>query len=149
MTPSRRRRRDKSSESGGRLDLRGARPGGGKTQSMPARTQFEHGDRLLHRTFRRRQVIQLRALGISGAGWGAVAGRPARVPVGECPLAEEEFGPSGEAEGNDMTATRGIRDSDSDSDSNTDEMQEGLVPIICFLFAFLSHHHACWIVSLG
>lgn len=31
-------------------------------QSIPALTQFEHGSRLLHRTFRRRQVTQLRGL---------------------------------------------------------------------------------------
>lgn len=41
-------------------DFRGARPGPGKIQSIPARTQLAQGDSLLHRTFRRRQVTQLR-----------------------------------------------------------------------------------------
>lgn len=103
MTPSRRRKRESSSASGGRLDLRGARPGGGNTQSIPALTQLEQGERLLQRTFRRRQVTQLRALAISAAGRGAVAGTPERALFGECSLAGEEFSPSGEAEWNDMT----------------------------------------------
>jgi hypothetical protein len=104
MTPSRRRKRDSSSASGGRLDLRGARPGGGKTQSMPALTQLEQGERLLQRTLRRRQVTQLRALAISEGGRGPVAGTPVRA-LGEFSLAGDEFSPSGEAVWNDMTGT--------------------------------------------
>jgi hypothetical protein len=108
ITPSSRRKRDNSSASGGRLDLRGARPGGGKMQSTPALTQLEQGERLLQRTFRRRQVTQLRALAISETGRGAVASTPERALFGEFSLAEGEFSPpSGEAEWNDMTTHRG------------------------------------------
>lgn len=82
--------------SGGRFDLRGARPGGGKMQSVPALTQLEQGERLLQRTLRRRQVTQLRELA-SGPGRGAVGAWRA---FGELSLAEEAFTPSGEAEWN-------------------------------------------------
>lgn len=86
ITPSRRRRRERSSASGGRLDLRGARPGGGKTQSTFALTQLEQGDRLLQRTLRRRQVTQLRELAESRDGRGAVAGAAEGTPFGELSL---------------------------------------------------------------
>lgn len=101
MTPSKRRKRDNNSASGGRLDLRGARPGGGKMQSTFALTQFEHGERLLQRTLRRRQVTQLRELERSGFGRGKVADAPGRALFGELSL-EEGCAPSGEAEWNDM-----------------------------------------------
>lgn len=38
--------------------MRGALPGPGNIQSIPALTQLEHGFSLLHRTFRRRHVTQ-------------------------------------------------------------------------------------------
>lgn len=47
-------------------------------QSMPALVQFEHGDRLLQRTFLRRQVTQLREVELGGsvAAWrGKVAAK--------------------------------------------------------------------------
>lgn len=93
MTPSRRRSRESSSASGGRFDFRGARPGGGKTQSMPAFVQFEHGDRLLHRTLRRRQVTQLRELEV-----GSTVVRVFKI--GELSLSGERF--SSEVDGNVM-----------------------------------------------
>lgn len=62
-TPSRRLSLSRSSASGGFLLLRGARPGPGKTQSIFARTQFEHGFFLSHFTLRRRQVTHDRGLG--------------------------------------------------------------------------------------
>lgn len=107
ITPSRRRSRESSSASGGRFDLRGARPGGGKTHSIPALTQFEQGERLLQRTLRRRQVTQLRELELAvsaGAGRGAgVADTPGSAVFGELSLAIGEwFTPSGEVELNDM-----------------------------------------------
>lgn len=99
ITPSKRRRRERSSVSGGRLDLRGARPGGGNTHSILALTQFEHGERLLQRTFRRRQVTQLREVAESGGGRGA-AGTDCWT-FGELSL-EEWVNPSGDAEWKDM-----------------------------------------------
>lgn len=45
---------------------------------MPALVQFEHGDRLLQRTFLRRQVTQLREVELGGsvAAWrGKVAAK--------------------------------------------------------------------------
>ena len=51
-----------NSASGGLRLLRGARPGPGKTHSMPALVQLLHGSCLLHLTFRRRHVTQLRGL---------------------------------------------------------------------------------------
>lgn len=64
-------------------------------QSVPALIQLEQGDRLLQRTLRRRQVIQLRELA-SGAARGAVGAWRA---LGELSLAVgEAFNPSGEAE---------------------------------------------------
>src|SRR6187402_1688491 len=72
-TPSNFRSRDNNSASGAFLDLRGALPGPGKTHSIPALTQFAHGLCLLHLTFLRRQVTQLRGFRC-GAGAGAGAG---------------------------------------------------------------------------
>lgn len=95
MTPSNLRKRESSSASGGRLDFRGARPGGGKIQSIPALTQLEHGVRLLQRTLRRRQVTQLRELA-SGGGRGAVA--DSGTAVGEFSLVGERCNPSGDAD---------------------------------------------------
>lgn len=66
-TPSNRLNRSSSSASGGFLLLRGARPGPGKTQSILARTQLEHGFFLSHLTLRRRQVTQDRGLGVGPA----------------------------------------------------------------------------------
>ena len=51
--------------SGGFLVRRGALPGPGKTHSMPALLQFEHGCLLSHLTLRRLQVVHDR--GFSGA----------------------------------------------------------------------------------
>ena len=62
MTPSRRLSRESNSASCGRRGFRGALPGAGKTHSIPALAQFEHGVLLLQRTFLRRQVTQLREL---------------------------------------------------------------------------------------
>ena len=59
IMPSRRLNRESNSGSCCRLCLRGALPGAGKTHSIPALIQFEHGDRLLQRTFLRRHVTQL------------------------------------------------------------------------------------------
>lgn len=100
--------------SGGRFDLRGARPGGGKIQSIPALTQFEQGVRLLQRTLRRRQVIQLRELELEfelelesvvsvGAERAGVADTPGSAMFGEVALAVRDgFTPSAEIELNDM-----------------------------------------------
>ena len=44
ITPSKCRKRERSSVSGGRLDFLGARPGGGNTHSMPDLAQLEQGD---------------------------------------------------------------------------------------------------------
>jgi hypothetical protein len=94
MTPSSLRRRERSSASGGRLDFLGARPGGGKIQSIPALVQLEHGVRLLQRTLRRRQVTQLRELSEGGRGAVAETGSA----VGELSLVGDRCTPSGDAE---------------------------------------------------
>lgn len=52
-------------------------------------TQFEHGERLLQRTLRRRQVTQLRELESSGGGRGWVADTAGCALFGELSLAEE------------------------------------------------------------
>lgn len=70
-------------------------------QSMLALTQLEHGERLLQRTLRRRQVTQLRELERSGFGRGKVAGASGRALFGEL-SPEERCAPSGDAEWNDM-----------------------------------------------
>lgn len=104
ITPSRRLSRESSSASCGRFDLRGARPGGGKTHSIPALMQFEQGDRLLHRTFLRRHVTQLRELDESATNGGAVVdevGALGLVIWGLLLAVRERFS-SEEADGNDM-----------------------------------------------
>lgn len=71
-------------------------------QSIPALVQFEHGDLLLHRTFLRRQVTQLRELELGGSSptW---RGKVAVKFVGRVlSLAGKRFGSSGEAEWNDI-----------------------------------------------
>ncbi len=77
-TPSNRLSLSSSSASGGFLLFLGARPGPGKTHSILARTQLEHGFFLSHLTLRRRQVTHERGFGV-----GAPAGEdgPA-VPLG-------------------------------------------------------------------
>lgn len=71
-------------------------------QSIPALVQFEHGDLLLHRTFLRRQVTQLRELELGGSS-PAWRGKVAVKFVGRVLLLTgKRFGSSGEAEWNDM-----------------------------------------------
>ncbi len=81
-TPSSFFNRASNSASGGFLDLRGARPGPGKTHSMPALTQFEHGLCLLHLTFLRRHVTQERGLrsGLASDLEDALVGCACRAP---------------------------------------------------------------------
>lgn len=73
-TPSSRRNLANSSASGGFRLRRGARPGPGKTHSMSALVQFEHGCRLSHRTFLFLHVTQDLGLGCGAEEAPSVCG---------------------------------------------------------------------------